>query len=170
MDKELSYTDQLKWSQWQRRKLEIFSRDNWTCKQCGATNVILNVHHKEYKKNLKAWEYESELLVTLCKPCHQILHHPETQQSTINMLGNGIPDIKEVNDKITTLQEKLKENLPDSEIDDLLKGIDELLHLRASMYDLWELQNKEGREKVRQEIINESNFDIGFKNIFKKIW
>ncbi len=34
----------------------------------------LNVHHKFYIENRKAWEYENDALITLCENCHQVEH------------------------------------------------------------------------------------------------
>lgn len=36
--------------------------------------VILQVHHKHYIIGRKAWEYEDEVLVTLCQDCHSKVH------------------------------------------------------------------------------------------------
>jgi len=34
----------------------------------------LNVHHKYYIENRKAWEYENDALITLCEKCHKEEH------------------------------------------------------------------------------------------------
>lgn len=68
-----SYKDQLKSPLWQKKRLEIMSRDNFTCQICLDTEETLNVHHKSYDKNVKAWEYGNDRLVTLCETCHERL-------------------------------------------------------------------------------------------------
>lgn len=35
---------------------------------------ILNIHHKYYVENKLAWEYNNEVLITLCDSCHKIEH------------------------------------------------------------------------------------------------
>lgn len=39
------------------------------------TPVSLNVHHKHYIIQHKAWEYDDDDLITLCKECHTKVHH-----------------------------------------------------------------------------------------------
>lgn len=38
----------------------------------------LHIHHKYYVKNLLAWEYPDEALITLCFDCHENLHKDQT--------------------------------------------------------------------------------------------
>ena len=56
---------------WQKRRLQIFQRDQWTCQQCGATKRELQVHHTAYVAGAAPWEAPLRSLVTLCKPCHR---------------------------------------------------------------------------------------------------
>lgn len=44
-----SYAFKLKDPRWQRKRLEILQRDNFTCQECYATDKELNVHHLIYK-------------------------------------------------------------------------------------------------------------------------
>lgn len=66
----VSYKDQLKSPEWQKKRLKIFERDNFTCQLCLDTEEQLHVHHKSYDKNTKAWEYDDDRLITLCATCH----------------------------------------------------------------------------------------------------
>ena len=34
----------------------------------------LHIHHKYYIKELRAWEYKNDALITLCQTCHEDLH------------------------------------------------------------------------------------------------
>ena len=70
-DKKQSYSDKLKSPQWQKKRLEIFSRDNWACVKCGDTETTLHVHHKEYINGNDPWDYDSCVFATLCEHCHQ---------------------------------------------------------------------------------------------------
>lgn len=64
-----SYSDKLRSPKWQRKRLEILQRDDFTCKTCGDTETTLNVHHIEYGKG-DPWDVENDKLITLCEHCH----------------------------------------------------------------------------------------------------
>jgi hypothetical protein len=49
-------------------------RDKWTCSKCGSSDAELNVHHLQYERGLKPWEYPDEYLTTLCADCHKSKH------------------------------------------------------------------------------------------------
>ena len=70
----LTYKEQLLHPNWQRRRLEILSRDEFTCQACYDKESTLHVHHKRYVKGRMAWEYPDSELVTLCWPCHEQEH------------------------------------------------------------------------------------------------
>jgi len=69
MAKKPSYSDLLKDPRWQRKRLEILDRDGWTCRECSSREKTLHVHHRSYDGR-KPWEYEEDLLLTLCEDCH----------------------------------------------------------------------------------------------------
>ena len=69
--KKLTYSDKLKSPKWQKKRLEIMSRDKFTCKKCGDTESQLHVHHKEYIDGNDPWDYENNMLITLCEHCHK---------------------------------------------------------------------------------------------------
>jgi predicted transposase YdaD len=79
----LNYKEQLQHPLWQRKRLEILQRDNFTCLNCKETEVQLQIHHLIYIKDLHAWEYPNSLLLTLCKDCHEA----ETEQKFIILLA-----------------------------------------------------------------------------------
>jgi hypothetical protein len=64
------YQTLLRDPRWQRRRLEILQRDQWTCQQCGATTRELHVHHRWYVHGAAPWESADAALVTLCIRCH----------------------------------------------------------------------------------------------------
>lgn len=74
------YQKQLKDPRWQRRRLEIMSRDGWKCTRCRNGRKELHVHHIEYKGGLKPWEYSDDQLKTLCKDCHELEHRMKDSQ------------------------------------------------------------------------------------------
>lgn len=55
---------------WQKRRLEVLDRADWTCESCEATDKELQVHHRYYERGKKPWEYPDEALQCLCDPCH----------------------------------------------------------------------------------------------------
>ena len=64
-----TYSEKLKDPRWQKKRLKILNRDNFTCRHCGDKEKTLHVHHKMYF-SVEPWEYEDFLLITLCKDCH----------------------------------------------------------------------------------------------------
>lgn len=66
----MNYSEQLKSPMWQKKRLEIMQRDNFTCQDCGDTESQLQVHHKSYVFNKNAWQYEDDNFITLCETCH----------------------------------------------------------------------------------------------------
>jgi hypothetical protein len=74
-----TYWEQLKSPQWQRRRLEIMSRDEFECQYCGDSESTLNVHHKHYFKGRMVWDYSDDELVTLCESCHELTHEEDGQ-------------------------------------------------------------------------------------------
>lgn len=71
MNKKAEYKESLKHPLWQKKRLEIFNRDNFTCQKCGDTETELQVHHKEYNNGFEPWEYDNSILITYCVNCHQ---------------------------------------------------------------------------------------------------
>ena len=67
-----TYAEMLRDPRWQRRRLEILSRDEFTCQRCRSTTKELHAHHKFYLSGGKSpWEYGDEHLITLCLDCHE---------------------------------------------------------------------------------------------------
>ena len=65
------YLEALASPQWQKKRLEIMQRDNFTCQFCGHKDRTLHIHHKVYEKGKKPWEYDNKDLITLCDRCHE---------------------------------------------------------------------------------------------------
>jgi hypothetical protein len=55
---------------WQKKRLTVLQRDNWTCQQCQSKENTLQVHHKYYLYGKKIWDYPLDTLITLCEYCH----------------------------------------------------------------------------------------------------
>lgn len=65
-----SYSERLKDPHWQKKRLQILERDDWTCQLCFDSESTLVVHHRRYLTSVEPWDYPDELLVTLCEECH----------------------------------------------------------------------------------------------------
>jgi hypothetical protein len=66
------YIEKLKDPRWQKKRLIILQRDNWTCQKCGSKEKCLNVHHVFYEPCREPWEHKDENLITLCEGCHHL--------------------------------------------------------------------------------------------------
>jgi 5-methylcytosine-specific restriction endonuclease McrA len=72
----MTYSEQLKDPRWQKMRLEILQRDDFTCQECQDTTSTLHVHHRYYVSGRKAWEYPHFALQTLCEQCHSFHQEP----------------------------------------------------------------------------------------------
>lgn len=81
----MNYKQQLKHPNWQKKRLEILNRDNFTCQACGSGNKTLNIHHLYYADNCNVWDYENEALLTLCEDCHK-REEREMKQEIVNLI------------------------------------------------------------------------------------
>lgn len=67
----MTYSEKLKDPRWQRKRLAILDRDNFTCQHCQDTTKTLHVHHLDYLHGKEPWDYDDTFLLTLCEDCHQ---------------------------------------------------------------------------------------------------
>ena len=70
----MTYQEQIQSPKWQRKRLEIMQRDNFTCVDCGFDDRMLHVHHTLYVRGRMIWEYSNGVLTTLCDICHYYIH------------------------------------------------------------------------------------------------
>lgn len=59
---------------WQKKRLEALEAAGWKCTCCGAKEETLHVHHKQYIRGRKVWEYSLDELEVLCAGCHKSEH------------------------------------------------------------------------------------------------
>jgi 5-methylcytosine-specific restriction endonuclease McrA len=85
--KSISYSEKLKNPRWQKRRLDILTRDNFKCASCGESEKILHVHHKTYTYGNDPWDYPDSNLITLCERCH------ESEEFYKNEIKGAIHDI-----------------------------------------------------------------------------
>ena len=67
-----SYQKKLTHPQWQKKRLEVLQRDNFTCRSCGSTEKELHVHHIYYLPNKLPESYPLSAYISLCFECHQM--------------------------------------------------------------------------------------------------
>lgn len=123
----MKYSEKLNNPLWQRKRLEIFTRDNWSCTQCGCEYRTLHIHHKTYIKGANPWEYDDKFLTTLCHICHQKEHEviidPERKYEHLIFLKETPAVINTCNMQIHELHKKLKEDISPELTDEILGNI-----------------------------------------------
>jgi hypothetical protein len=85
MASKLSFAEQIKHPNWQKKRLEVLESAGWECENCGVKDVTLNVHHKQYVKGRMYWEYDRHELECLCEDCHK--DHHQTQDALKALLA-----------------------------------------------------------------------------------
>ena len=91
-----TYSDKLKDPRWQKKRLKVLERDQWTCHSCWETEETLHVHHLKYAKSGNPWDSPMKDLKTLCESCHET--YGEYRKSKDQLIGrvrslNSIEDI-----------------------------------------------------------------------------
>jgi len=69
------YAEKLRDPRWQRKRLEVMQRDNFTCRSCGDSNTELQIHHQKYSNTGNPWDVPNDQLIVLCKNCHGITEY-----------------------------------------------------------------------------------------------
>ena len=67
----MTYLEKLQDPRWQKTRLKVLERDNFTCICCDETTKQLHVHHCYYVGRRNPWEYHLSTMVTLCVDCHK---------------------------------------------------------------------------------------------------
>jgi hypothetical protein len=103
-----TYYEKLKDPRWQKKRLEIFERDEWTCQGCFEKNNTLHIHHKKYIQGLEPWEHANDTLITLCEECHEYetVHKKEALKNLTEILNSKFlaPEIKMLADTFKNIQ------------------------------------------------------------------
>ena len=69
-----AYSEKLRDPRWQKKRLQVLERDNFTCQFCGNTEKTLHIHHFCYPQSGNPWDSHLTSLTTLCCDCHQVEH------------------------------------------------------------------------------------------------
>ena len=118
------YAQKLKDPRWQKKRLEIFERDKWTCQGCWSTTNTLTVHHKYYLNEVEPWDYPDDALLTLCEDCHEMeFIQKDNDMDLISMLRRNF-----LSGEIYTLAEGFRQlNIPRDNAPWLALGINLML-------------------------------------------
>ena len=80
------YSESLKDPRWQKKRLEVLQRDDFSCTRCTEKEKTLIVHHCRYDGKM-AHETNTDNLITLCEECHND-HHNEQKEHEEKFLKN----------------------------------------------------------------------------------
>lgn len=144
---KLTYVEKLKDPRWQKKRLEILSRDNFTCQSCYDKTATLHLHHLDYISGNEPWEYPDEYLLTLCEKCHKKV----TQERPLYE--------KEL---ISQFRLKLKDTFIQGCAVDLFKGLSSD-NLHSIIFMLWEINLKKNVSEIIFDLYNSLNEDMNKK-------
>ena len=88
-----TYAEKLKDPRWQKKRLEILERDNWSCRYCGDDTSTLYAHHIIYFSGTEPWDYDCKNIITLCDKCHTFEHEQQANGDAMRLTlhDTGIP-------------------------------------------------------------------------------
>jgi hypothetical protein len=66
----MTYSEKLQDPRWQKKRLQIMSRDGFRCVKCDSETNTLTVHHFYYVTGRMPWEYPNGSMATMCRNCH----------------------------------------------------------------------------------------------------
>lgn len=67
----MDYSEKLKDPRWQKKRLKILERDEFTCQICFDSKSTIHIHHRRYVVGKDPWEIPDRALVSLCEICHE---------------------------------------------------------------------------------------------------
>jgi hypothetical protein len=140
----MTYSDKLKDPRWQRKRLEIMERDQFTCVLCGSKTKSLNVHHIAYHRNEDPWMTNRNLLITMCEDCHKVETNARNEGSenlisTLYALGFSQANMFGFGEAISQIAQSAAVTID---------AMGDSIHLEAEEYKL--LQSVVARASIRQ--------------------
>jgi len=72
-DVYLRYYDQLEDHRWLAFRKFVFAVRGRKCEICGCDKT-LQIHHPQYIRGKKAWEYSCNEVIVVCRECHSKIH------------------------------------------------------------------------------------------------
>lgn len=116
----MNYAEKLKDPRWQKKRLEIFNRDNWTCRWCKEREKPLSIHHLIYS-NGEPWEQDNKYLITLCEHCHS--NDYEFRTNMENILLKSLRERSVSTDQICKLMYAFAHIPQNINVDDFVNGL-----------------------------------------------
>ena len=78
-----NYAEKLLDPRWQKKRLEILQRDNFTCRFCEDKTTTLHIHHFNYPKSGNPWDSHEIDLITYCSHCHALAEYVKKHKDDI---------------------------------------------------------------------------------------
>ncbi len=78
-----SYKQKLKDPRWQKKRLKVLERDEFSCVHCKDKETTLHVHHKKYTDD--PWGAPMKDLETVCEDCHKIIEEIEGVEEIVKI-------------------------------------------------------------------------------------
>lgn len=134
------YVSLLKDPKWQKKRLEILERDHFACQICFDGESELHVHHKSYRYGAMPWDYDNNLLVTLCKNCHaeETANLKNEERALLDTLKIGGANSQELNALMDAFADMRRHPLTEPEWTMIVGHIRELFSGRESHSGMWE--------------------------------
>ena len=82
----MTYKEKLLDPRWQKKRLEVLERDEWTCQYCHDTEDTLHVHHIYYAASRNPWDTLESGLVTYCQCCHSFEEYMKKSYPDFNII------------------------------------------------------------------------------------
>lgn len=83
----MSYSEKLQDPRWQKKRLDILNRDNWTCQLCQDTKETFHVHHLSYVWGKDPWDYPDKNFISYCKVCHKVVEELKSVEKDLKILA-----------------------------------------------------------------------------------
>ena len=72
-------------ARWHVMRMAILERDNWTCRECGARGVRLEVHHIQPVSKRPDLAWSPDNCASVCVPCHLKITDRELGRSAVSL-------------------------------------------------------------------------------------
>jgi len=155
----MTYAEKLKDPRWQKRRLEILNRDQWTCQKCKDKDSTLHVHHRYYVFGCEPWEVPDEALVTVCFVCHEEEEGiaKEAKSKLLTVFLNAGFFYTDIQEPFSLLLEDALKALGKDDFDFLITRIALSKQLRSDVIDLIQ---KERKYLIERTSASDTNVDV----------
>lgn len=115
----MTYPEKLRHPLWQRKRLEVLDRHDFTCRGCGDREKTLHVHHQYYAAKRMPWEYPDWAYLVLCEDCHNEILPTELAcwEQAMAVFSQGPDDSVDLATEIEKLAQAKKTTIHDVVVD-----------------------------------------------------